>query len=84
MQDELNQNDPLANNNQQYQEDDLNFLLDSYERRGYNANEMARLANAHGYDPSMVQFNITDRIEVAKQYQEKEQSCSPFIPYIQP
>ena len=72
MQDELNQNDPLANNNQQYQEDDLNFLLDSYERRGYNANEMARLANAHGYDPSMVQFNITDRIEVAKQSQEEE------------
>ena len=72
MQDELNQNDPLVNNNQPYQEDDLNFLLDSYERRGYNANEMARLATAHGYDPSMVQFNLTDRIEVAKQAQEEE------------
>ena len=72
MQDELNQNDPLANNNQQYQEDDLNFLLDSYERRGYNANEMARLANAQGYDSNMIELNLTDRIETAKQTQEEE------------
>jgi hypothetical protein len=72
MQDELNQNDPLANNNQQYQEDDLNFLLDSYQRRGYNANEMARLANAQGYDSNMVMFNLNDRMEQARSDAEKE------------
>lgn len=72
MQDELNQNDPLANNNQQYQEDDLNFLLDSYQRRGYNANEMARLANAQGYDSNMVMFNLNDRIEQARSDAEEE------------
>jgi len=72
MQDELNQNDPLANNNQQYQEDDLNFLLDSYQRRGYNANEMARLANAQGYDSNMVMFNLNDRMEQARSDAEEE------------
>tara|TARA_Y100000361_G_scaffold63285_1_gene55655 strand:+ start:13691 stop:21913 length:8223 start_codon:yes stop_codon:yes gene_type:complete len=72
MQDDLNQQDPLVNNDQQYKEDDLNFLLDSYQRRGYNANEMARLANAQGYDPNMVMFNLNDRMEQARSDAEEE------------
>ena len=72
MQDDLNQQDPLVNNDQQYKEDDLNFLLDSYQRRGYNANEMARLANAQGYDSNMVMFNLNDRMEQARSDAEEE------------